>query len=207
MIETLLTLLTVSFMAQLSPGPDMMLLVRHSTAKTKAPALACALGVSVGFCFHVSLSVLGLAVLLQQNELVFNLVRYAGACYLVWIGLQCLRSRGGLDMTSGVNGATQLARTNWFIGFREGLFCNLLNPKVTLFVLSIFTQVVRPDTPMPEKLVCAAALAIQTITVWTAFVMLLHTPMLRSILEQKQHILNACAGVVLCFLGGAIFIM
>lgn len=202
MFETLATLLTVAFVAQISPGPDMMLLVRHSTGGTRVPAVACALGVTAGFCVHVSLSVLGLAVLLQQNMMVFNAVRYAGAAYLLWIGVSCLRSRSGLDL-SGTDGC---AATSWRMGFRDGLFCNLLNPKVTLFVLSVFTQVVSPETPMPQKLVCGAALVAECFAVWLLFVLFLHTPALRRILERRQGVLNAFAGVVLCGLGGAILI-
>ncbi|NJB66483.1 RhtB (resistance to homoserine/threonine) family protein [Desulfobaculum xiamenense] len=203
MVETLATLVGIGFVGQMSPGPDMMMLVRHSMGRTRVPALACVLGVSTGFCVHVCLSVFGLAVLLRQNVELFNAVRYAGACYLLWIGAQCLRSRSGLNFSDGA----ACAAGGWFEGFRNGLFCNLLNPKVTLFVLSVFTQLVRPETPLPEKLVYASALVVETVAVWMAFVLLLYTPALRHVLERRQNVLNACAGLVFCVLGGAIFVM
>ncbi|UZP67154.1 LysE family translocator [Desulfovibrio mangrovi] len=212
MIETILTLFTVCFFARMSPGPDMMLLIKHSTAAhgysgeeegggSCRAAYACVLGVCVGLCFHVMLSVLGLAIIIKSNPMVFAALRYAGAVYLLYVGWRCftdrdtvqLEGQGGLCTTAGQ-------------GFRDGLFCNLLNPKVTMFILSVFMQLVTPETSLFERLAYGAVIVLEGLFGWAVFVYFLHTPFMKRLYGNHAGIINKTTGVVLFALGGAIFV-
>ncbi len=165
MLETILPLLTVCFLARMSPGPDMMLLIHHAGSASRLgeypkgtfsgsrSAYGCVLGVCLGLTCHVSLSVLGLALVLKSNPFVFNVLRYAGAVYLLYIGYRCFTDTGTLDFDR--DGGSSIADDSFGQGFRDGLLCNLLNPKVTLFILSIFMQLIGPDATLGEKLYMA----------------------------------------------------
>ncbi len=211
MLETILTLFTVCFFARMSPGPDMMLLIRHSTAGAGGAggtgahscraAYACVLGVCLGLCCHVMLSVLGLAIIIKSNPMVFRALQYAGAGYLLYVGWRCFFDRGSVQLDAGGMHCT----TGWQ-GFRDGLFCNLLNPKVTMFILSVFMQLVTPETALGDRLAYGAVIVLEGLFGWAAFVYFLHTPFMRRLYGTHAGTINRVTGLILFCLGGAIFV-
>ena len=129
-------------LAVASPGPDFAIVLRQSLDRGRGPALRTSLGIAAGILVHVTWAVLGLGLLLQGSRAWFDVVRFAGAAYLAWIGVQALRSRPRQDPGPPAAGAAPSRGA-----FRAGLFTNLLNPKATLFFISLFALVVRPETP------------------------------------------------------------
>lgn len=218
MLETIITLFTVCFFARMSPGPDMMLLIRHATAGVGRisvsvdagrrhdttncrAAYACILGVCAGLCFHVLLSVLGLAVIIRSNPAIFAALRYAGAVYLIYVGWRCFTDNGGVRLEGGA----AVCVSGWQ-GFREGLFCNLLNPKVTMFILSVFMQLVTPQTPLAVRLTYGAVIVLEGLVGWTAFVYFLHRPFMKRLYGDHAGLINRITGVILVCLGAVVFI-
>lgn len=223
MLETILTLFTVCFFARMSPGPDMMLLIKHSTAGGRVPAgtgegrdvrepygkgfgscraaYACVLGVCLGLCFHVMLSVLGLAIIIKSNLMIFKALQYAGALYLMYVGWRCFSDRDSVRLEGG--GATVC--TSGWQGFRDGLLCNLLNPKVTMFILSVFMQLVTPETSLRERLTYGSVIVLEGLLGWFSFVYFLHTPFMKRLYGNHAAVINRITGVILFLLGGAIF--
>ena len=98
--------------------------------------MAAALGFATGCLFHTALAALGVAALIRSSELAFNAVRWAGAAYLVWIGIQALRHRASFTLAGGGDAKALLAI------YRQSVIGNALNPKVTLFFLSFLPQFV-----------------------------------------------------------------
>ncbi|WP_415718546.1 LysE family translocator [Maridesulfovibrio sp.] len=212
MLETVLTLLTICFLARMSPGPDMMLLIHHagcaSTAEGRgflrgAPgAYGCVIGVCIGLTFHVSLSVLGLAFVLKSNPFFYNMLRYAGAVYLLYIGYRCFMDRGRLEIGSTSGDCVAVTFTQ---GLKDGLFCNLLNPKVTLFILSVFMQLVGPDAGLGEKAVYGSVIVLEALFGWGIFVLLLKTHLVQRVYGNHVGMINKVTGAILFLLGGLIF--
>lgn len=132
-------------LAVISPGPDFLMTVRQSVRHGFRTGSVTAIGIGSGIMVHVAYTVLGIAVLLRDNPLLFQIVRYAGALYLVWLGWQCLRSRGATGADD--NGKAEPAPSNWQ-SFRIGFLTNALNPKATLFFLALFTSIVSLTTPV-----------------------------------------------------------
>ena len=114
----------------LLPGPDMILLLQTGARQGRGAALATAIGLGIARGCHVALAALGLAALFKAAPWTFEVVRLAGAAYLLWIGIQCLRS----TLVPNLNGA-DVAQTQgqWREAVRRGLLTNLLNPKALLF--------------------------------------------------------------------------
>lgn len=129
-------------LAYLLPGPDMILLLETGAARGRRHAVAVAAGLALARAIHVTLAALGLAALYRAAPWTFDLVRWAGAGYLVWLGVQILRS-GPLDVAAG--GAP--ARRSPYLGsVRRGLLTNLLNPKALLFCSVLLPQFVSAGT-------------------------------------------------------------
>ena len=121
----------------LLPGPDMILLLQTGARQGKGAALATALGLGVARGCHVALAALGLATLFRTAPWTFDVVRLAGAAYLLWIGIQCLRT----TMLPSLNGAdATTAKPRWPEAIQRGLLTNLLNPKALLFCSVLLPQ-------------------------------------------------------------------
>jgi|SRR5689334_107048 threonine/homoserine/homoserine lactone efflux protein len=126
----------------LLPGPDMILLLQTGVRQGKGAALATALGLGVARGCHVALAALGLATLFRTAPWTFDVVRLAGAAYLLWIGIQCLRT----TMLPSLNGAdATTAKPRWPEAIQRGLLTNLLNPKALLFCSVLLPQFINPQ--------------------------------------------------------------
>jgi threonine/homoserine/homoserine lactone efflux protein len=125
----------------LLPGPDMILLLQTGARQGKAAALATAVGLAIARGCHVALAALGLATLFKAAPWTFEVVRLAGAAYLLWLGIQCLRS----NMLPSLNTAnTPTATLLWREAIQRGLLTNLLNPKALLFCSVLLPQFIDP---------------------------------------------------------------
>jgi threonine/homoserine/homoserine lactone efflux protein len=126
----------------LLPGPDMILLLQTGARQGKGAALATAIGLAIARGCHVALAALGLAALFKAAPWTFDLVRLAGASYLLWIGIQCLRS----TLVPNLNGADESsADTRRREAIQRGLLTNLLNPKALLFCSVLLPQFIDPN--------------------------------------------------------------
>ena len=126
----------------LLPGPDMILLLQTGARQDKGAALATAVGLGIARGCHVALAALGLAALFKAAPWTFDMVRLAGAAYLLWIGIQCLRTTMLPSLTSA--DATG-EKPRWGAAIRRGLLTNLLNPKALLFCSVLLPQFIDPQ--------------------------------------------------------------
>ncbi|MEL7152488.1 MAG: LysE family transporter [Pseudomonadota bacterium] len=133
---TLATFLLASMALYLTPGADMMFISASGAAGGKRTGIMAGLGVSIGSFSHTIFAVLGVAALIQTSTLAYDVLRYAGAAYLVYLAVQTWRAP---LPEPGANGSTD----DWE-AFRRGALTNLLNPKVSVFVLAFLPQFADP---------------------------------------------------------------
>ncbi|MGG7606682.1 LysE family translocator [Massilia sp. BKSP1R2A-1] len=134
--EQFLGFLTAAILITLSPGPDNMMVLGAGIAKGRARGIAFGLGCALGCLNHTLLAVIGVSALIAASPVAFTALKVVGGLYLVWMGLQALRSRGGAKVAAGV--PDESARQLFF----KGLVANAINPKVVLFFLSFLPQFV-----------------------------------------------------------------
>jgi threonine/homoserine/homoserine lactone efflux protein len=127
-----------------TPGPDMLLIASRSVSQGKAAGFATLAGIQVGTHCHALADALGPSQLFLAVPIAYDVVRYAGAAYLLYVAWQTLRSPGRSPETSP-GPAAEPRRYPIGLVFRQGLTTNLLNPKMALFVLALFPQFVKPD--------------------------------------------------------------
>jgi threonine/homoserine/homoserine lactone efflux protein len=138
--STLLVFAAAGLALLLVPGPAVLYIVTRSVSQGRGAGLVSVLGVHVGSVVHVAAAALGLSALLASSATAFAVVRYAGAAYLVWLGVQKLRSRGHVATPTGEPAAATRGRL-----FAQGIVVNVLNPKTALFFLAFLPQFVHPD--------------------------------------------------------------
>ncbi|WPN47219.1 MULTISPECIES: LysE family translocator [unclassified Pseudomonas] len=132
----------------LLPGPDMILLLQTGARQGKGAALATAVGLAIARGCHVALAALGLAALFKAAPWTFDVVRLAGAAYLLWLGIQCLRT----TMLPSLTDQLTSEQSRWSTAIRRGLLTNLLNPKALLFCSVLLPQFIYPQAgPVLEQ--------------------------------------------------------
>ena len=128
--------LFASALLTIAPGPDIIYVLTRGVSQGRRAGFAAALGFASGCVFHTVLAAVGIAALIRSSEVAFALVRYAGAAYLVWIGIQALRHRSSFSIEAASD-KRALATI-----YRQSVIGNMLNPKVTLFFLAFLPQFV-----------------------------------------------------------------
>ncbi len=136
--HTLLVFGAASLAFVMVPGPSVIYIVSRSLAEGRAAGLVSALGIQAGGLLHVTAATVGLSALLASSAAAFTVVKYAGAAYLVYIGVRRLISGEGGEEDAGEAGARR-SRLFW-----QGVVVNGLNPKTALFFLAFLPQFVDP---------------------------------------------------------------
>lgn len=134
--SSLVLFMTGAMLLLLVPGPAVLYITSRSIGLGRAAGLVSAMGIAVGTLFHVAAATLGLSALLVSSASAFQLVRYAGAAYLIYLGIRTLR--GGDAATLDPTGERRSLRSI----FGQGVLVNLLNPKTALFFLAFLPQFV-----------------------------------------------------------------
>lgn len=140
--QHLLVFVAAALTLNLTPGPDMLYVAAHSLGGGCRPAFASVLGITTGRLIHLVAAMVGLSALIASSATAFALLRYAGAIYLLWIGVQMFRSAGELSLNRSA--AIDPNRTLTTVYLR-GVATNVLNPKVALFYLAFLPQFVDPS--------------------------------------------------------------
>ncbi len=124
----------------LSPGPDMLYVISRSLGQGRKAGIVSALGIGAGTLVHTSIAAFGLAAILVSLPIAFQIIKFAGAAYLVFLGLRMLLSK---STNSGHPLVSKRSADLWTI-FRQGVATNVLNPKVALFFIAFLPQFVDP---------------------------------------------------------------
>ncbi|MCF5382824.1 LysE family translocator, partial [Pseudomonas syringae] len=142
-----LTVALIHLLAVASPGPDFAVVVRESVTHGRKAGTWAALGVGSAIFLHVGYSLLGIGIIVSQSIVLFNALKWAAAAYLLYIGIKALRAKPAAATGDTAIKATPGERTARG-AYISGFVTNGLNPKATLFFLSLFTVVINPHTPL-----------------------------------------------------------
>ena len=152
----ILTVALISVVMVISPGQDFAIITRNSIIYSRKAGVMGSLGIFTAIWLHVSYSLAGVAVLIDKTPVLYNGIKYAGAIYLLYLGIKGIITSGKF-VTDKTNRNLNITSTE---AFKNGFLSNALNPKTTLFFLSIFTQVVDVGTPLSIQLIFGLIIAI-----------------------------------------------
>ena len=131
--------LVATFIIAIVPGPDMAFIVSRSVSEGKTAGIATAIGMQVGVLFHILLAAFGLSAILLKSALVFQIIKYIGAGYLIYLGIQTIRDKKGINIT------IQESQGGIRKAFWQGAITDIFNPKVALFFLTFLPQFISPS--------------------------------------------------------------
>jgi len=153
-----LLFIVASLVLIVTPGQDMILVMSRSIAQGAGAGVATAAGVSVGLVGHTLLATLGLGALLRTSEWLFVVLKLVGAAYLVWLGVQMLRTRA-----HEIAPAAGAPRSLWRLFF-DGALSNVSNPKIAVFYFAFLPQFVQPGAAQPTLAVFVLGLVFAALT-------------------------------------------
>lgn len=165
-ITSLLSLATINMLALISPGPDFAIIVRNSILYSRKIAFLTALGIALGNLIHVSYSVLGLGIIIQENNWILLILKYLGASYLIFIGFKNIKAKKKKDTKSYDRPNIEISSLS---AIRSGLYTTILNPKCLLYFISIFSVFITPKTTTIITLLCIVIIFVEAL-LWFSLV-------------------------------------
>lgn len=124
------------------PGPDMIYLLSRTIAQGKKAGFAAALGINLGGYFHLTAAILGISAIIATSAIAFNILKYCGAAYLIYIGFKAVLS----NSPSAINSSDNEAKLSIKAIFWQGFISDVLNPKVAIFFISLLPQFIQSDS-------------------------------------------------------------
>ena len=193
-LSEFLTVATIHFLAVVSPGPDFIMVTRNTLVHSRKAGIYSAIGLGIGIGVHVAYSLLGIALLISQSEIVFNVIKYAGALYLLYLGGLSLFSKSSRINLPQEKHSHDLAPLK---ALQMGFITNVTNPKATLFFLALFTQIISPQTPHIIQVAYGVEMMIVT-SLWFMFVAYIFSiHVVRKGFEKVGHIAERVMGIAL----------
>ena len=142
----LLMFIAAGWLLNLTPGPDVLYIVSSALKSGVRAGMVAALGIVSGCFVHVFAAALGVGALLATSATAFTLLKWAGAAYLMWMGVKLLLAKGGDSSIVPAGVSAEVAALNLWRVYRQGFLTNVLNPKVALFFLAFVPQFIAPGT-------------------------------------------------------------
>jgi len=134
------TFLLAGILLNLTPGNDTIFILTKSIAHGKKAGIVSALGIGTGNIVHTTIAALGLSIIIAKSEVLFDIIKYAGAAYLIYMGIKMLIDKSQLTTDPSNNDESNYLRI-----YRDGIVTNVLNPKVSLFYLAFLPQFIDPS--------------------------------------------------------------
>ena len=178
------------------------MVVRQSLVQGRRAAIITSFGVGTSLMFHVTYTILGLGLIISQSIYLFNIVKWCGVAYLVYIGIKALRA-GKADLSvEAVKGNDDGKDDQSALrAFGLGFLANALNPKPVFFFLSIFSTVVSAHTPIAVKFGYGLVMATCLIAWFVGVSLFMTTPRMRAAFARMSQWIDRASGLVFIALG------
>lgn len=187
-------------LAVMSPGPDFAMVTRQTLAYGRSAGVWTALGIGFGILFHVAWAMFGMGWVIERFPPFLEVLRLAGAAFLLWIGSQAIRAR---PQDPGAVDRTQAAGPGPLRNFGIGVATNVLNPKALLFFMALCAAVITADTPVWLRVGLGAWMTLSTAAWFALVAFTLGHPAVRARMVRWAHWIDRAMGVILLLLGAA----
>jgi len=192
------TVALLNLLAAISPGPDFVVTVRNSLCYSRRAGIFTGLGISMALCVHLFYCAAGVGYIISTSVILFSILKGLGASYLIFLGLSSFVAKGSKIDLPEEHAVTDLSR---FKAFRMGFLTNVLNPKATLFFLSLFTLVIGNSTPVYIILTISAIIILTAFTWFTIVSIFLAQQNVQRVFLKYEKLINRTLGGFLIFLG------
>lgn len=198
-MEQALLIASVTWLAVLSPGADFAMVSRSSFLYGRSAGLAASAGIAIACWFHVAYAIFGIAVVQQTLPQAFDVIRLSGAAYLIYVGVTTATGDTRDVQADSPPDGRSVGR-----GMLTGILTNGLNPKTSIFVISLYTQFIGRDTPLLYQILWGLFISLSHLVWFSAVSVFLSKPAMRALVSRRQRLFNVSIGTVLAILGAAL---
>lgn len=184
---------SIAIVMAMLPGADFVMVTRTSISNGRLAGLYMSLGMALSVSIHASYSIAGLTVIIANSIWLFSAIKYLGSAYLIYLAWQLVATPKGLNTDKRVQ-STQMSALK---AMRTGFACNILNPKTSIFFLSIFTQVVSVDTPLVVQAGYGLIIVLAHFVWYCSVTLMLSHPNILPRFNQHKQKIDKIAGVIL----------
>ncbi|USY53431.1 LysE family translocator [Bacillus sp. 1780r2a1] len=197
-MNDLLTFLLLSSFVVMSPGVDTALITKRTVSEGRTSGYRMAMGITAGSLVHTFAAAFGLSAILMQSALAFEIVKYVGAIYLIYLGVSSFMTRKKQEKEENLKDQIKPGQS----AFKQGLLSNVLNPKVAMFFLTFLPQFVTPGSSSIQQLLMMGViytfLSISWFFVYVFFINYLRSWLLSA---KVQRAMDRATGLVLIGFG------
>ncbi|MDN5512828.1 LysE family transporter [Acinetobacter sp.] len=194
-MSLLLTICALHFVAQLSPGPDVLLIAKSSASTSRANTLKIILGISLGIVVWVVLTLLGFTVLIQQFPWIQQVLMLVGGLFLARMGWAMLNGRlKNLQQATRLDDNAPSGTADAKNYVLQGLFTNLSNPKTLIYFSSVFSLALSSSASTHLKTQLAIIIPIQTFLVFTLLMLILSMPKIKTAYQRSGSYIDVISG-------------
>ena len=194
-------LATICFLGACSPGPSLLVVLGFVSTEGKRSGISVSIGHGLGVFFYALLSTLGLSVLIVNYYLAFTVVQIIGALFLIWIAFRIIINISSYNVENDYY-SKKIERKNRFF---EGILVAILNPKIAVFFISLFSQFLSPDqTVFTHMLMAVLAGGIDTV-VYCVIVLFASTQKVSRLMEKYKKQVSLIFGLLLILLAFSLF--
>jgi len=197
-LSEFLTVVVIHLLAVMSPGPDFILISKNSLVYSRRVGVYSAIGLGLGILVHVTYSLIGIGLIISKSILLFSILKFAGAAYLIYIGYKCLKAQPQHTQTVAMEKRADIGK---LAAVRVGFLTNVLNPKATLFFFALFTQVINPHTPKTIQVLYGLEMSAMTFAWFALVALFLSHRLIRARFASVQHYMERFFGAILIALG------
>ncbi|WP_026180269.1 LysE family translocator [Hahella ganghwensis] len=189
-----LTIIGICCLGAMSPGPSLAVVLKHTLSGGRRQGITAAIAHGLGVGLYAFICISGLAVVITTSEFLFTLLQWAGAGYLLWLGIKGILSRS----TPGQG----LPDVHTQTSMRDGFMIVFLNPKIAVFFIALFSQVVGTETTWLGKALYASTAMIIDGLWYVIVAWMFSNPRWLRLLQEKAQWLDRLFGVILIALAG-----
>ncbi|PKH04472.1 lysine transporter LysE [Psychromonas sp. MB-3u-54] len=187
-----ISLASICLMGAMTPGPSLFVVLKHTVAGGRINGVLTSIAHGIGVAMYATLTVIGLAIIIESTPWLFNLIKYAGVILLIWLAYKALTSKSSLAKI-----ITQKTKVTMRESFWEGLIIAFFNPKLAVFFLALFSQFVETQASWQQNLIMVVTVGgIDTLWYCLIAIVLSQSAILTK-LKNNVHIVEKATGVAL----------
>tara|TARA_B100000131_G_C17903729_1_gene527505 strand:- start:110 stop:679 length:570 start_codon:yes stop_codon:yes gene_type:complete len=179
----------------MSPGPDFTIILKQSVSQGRKASIVTSLGIGVGILFHVFFCIIGLGLVISQSSMLFNIIKILGALYLGFIGIKSILG----DKNINESHDRDIENQKLLNSFTLGLLTNILNPKATLFFLSLYAMIITSETSISIQVAYGIWMSLITGLWFCLLSIFLTNSFIENRINRFSYIIQIGTGVVLIF--------
>jgi len=187
-----LSLAVICLLGAMTPGPSLAIVLKHTVSGGRLNGFVVSIFHGAGIALYAVLTVLGMALIIKETPWLFNMIKYAGAAFLLWLAFKAFSSKSALATLKHETISVSLKQSAW-----QGFMIAFLNPKIAIFFIALFSQFIDANASLVQKIIMVSTVG-GIDTLWYCLIaLLLSKSVILEKLRNNVHIVDKITGVIL----------